>query len=289
MTVGIVAAFVLYLNNLFEPIQQLSQLYNTVQSAGAALSKIFGVLDTKPTVAERPGAVDLPVGGAIDVEDVTFAYGVEPGAHDVTLHVDAGERIALVGPTGAGKSTLAKLIARFYDPTSRARCASTASTCATRRCARCGNASSSCRRKGSCSRARCATTCASAGPKPPMPRSRTRSPRSACSNGSTAFPDGLETEVRERGSRLSAGERQLVSLARAALADPTILVLDEATSNLDPGTEHQVEQALERLDARAHRASSSLTACRRRSAPIASRSSTTAASPSSARTPSSSH
>ena len=117
VSVGTVAAFVLWLNYLFEPINQLSQLYNTVQSAGAALNKIFGVLDTRPSIAERPGAVDLPADGEVEVEHVTFAYGDDPVLHDLSLTIAAGERIALVGPTGAGKSTLAKLIARFYDPT----------------------------------------------------------------------------------------------------------------------------------------------------------------------------
>src|SRR4029079_4889783 len=121
MGVGVVAAFVLYLQQVFEPINQLSQLYNTVQSAGAALQKILGVLDTPATIKERPGAVDLPRHGEIDVDDVTFGYGTnDPVLHDVTLHIAAGKRIALVGPTGAGKSTLAKLIARFYDPSSGA-------------------------------------------------------------------------------------------------------------------------------------------------------------------------
>src|SRR5215813_4498899 len=117
VTIGTISAFVLYLQQVFEPINQLSQLYNVVQSAGAALQKIFGVLDTKASIVERRGAVDLPRGGEIEVRDVTFAYGSnDPVLHDVTLHIAAGERIALVGPTGAGKSTLAKLIARFYDP-----------------------------------------------------------------------------------------------------------------------------------------------------------------------------
>ena len=116
VTVGTVAAFVLYLNNLFEPIQQLSQLYNTLQQAGAALQKLFELLDERPSIAERPGAVDLPGEGGLDLEHVSFGYGAEDVLHDISLRVPLGERLALVGPTGAGKSTLAKLIARFYDP-----------------------------------------------------------------------------------------------------------------------------------------------------------------------------
>lgn len=246
VTVGTVAAFVLYLNNLFEPVQQLSQLYNVVQAAGAALNKIFGVLDTQPTVRERPGAVDLPAKGEVEVEHVTFAYGDEPVLHDVSLTIAAGERIALVGPTGAGKSTLAKLIARFYDPTVGIvrvdgidlRDATIASL-----------------------RERIVVVPQEGFLFAGTLRDNVRVGRADADDADVeaaldalgllerfkAFPDGLETQVRERGSRLSAGERQLVSLARAALADPSVLVLDEATSNLDPGTEHQVEQALERL------------------------------------------
>ncbi|GIU89146.1 MAG: hypothetical protein KatS3mg010_0245 [Acidimicrobiia bacterium] len=246
VTVGTVAAFVLYLNNLFEPVQQLSQLYNVVQAAGAALNKIFGVLDTQPTVRERPGAVDLPATGEVEVEHVTFAYGEEPVLHDVSLTIAAGERIALVGPTGAGKSTLAKLIARFYDPTEGIvrvdgvdlRDATIASL-----------------------RERIVVVPQEGFLFAGTLRDNVRVGRADADDADVeaaldalgllerfeAFPDGLETHVRERGSRLSAGERQLVSLARAALADPSVLVLDEATSNLDPGTEQQVEQALERL------------------------------------------
>ncbi len=247
ITVGTVAAFVLYLNNLFEPINQLSQLYNVVQSAGAALEKIFGVLDTRPTVRQRQGAVDLPAASEIDVDHVTFAYGPnEPVLHDVSLHVGAGERLALVGPTGAGKSTLAKLVARFYDPADGA--------------VRVGDVD-----------LRDVTFVSLRHRIVVVPqegflfagtlRDNVRVGRPDATDADVeealralglldrflAFPDGLETEVRERGSRLSAGERQLISLARAALADPTILILDEATSNLDPGTERSVEQALERL------------------------------------------
>ncbi len=247
VTVGTVAAFVLWLQNLFEPINQLSQLYNTVQSAGAALNKIFGVLDTKPTVRERQAAVDLPKSGAVDVDHVTFAYGAnDPVLHDVTLSIADGERIALVGPTGAGKSTLAKLIARYYDPVEGGvsvggvdlRDATLRSL-----------------------RERIVVVPQEGFMFAGTLRDNVRVGRPEASDAEVddalralglyerfaEFPEGIDTEVRERGSRLSAGERQLVSLTRAALADPTVLVLDEATSNLDPGTEHSVERALEKL------------------------------------------
>ncbi len=259
VTVGTVLAFVLYLNNLFEPIQQLSQLYNTVQSAGAALNKVFVLLDTETTVAEKPGAVDLPARGAMAVDRVSFAYGGGPPdtdgvvhplgppvLQDVSLTVQPGERVALVGPTGAGKSTLAKLMVRFYDP-----------------------------REGTISfggvdlrnatltslRARIVVVPQEGFLFAGTVRDNVRVGRPEATDDEVAaavaalgleetfaaFPRGLDTEVRERGARLSAGEKQLVSLARAALADPALLVLDEATSNLDPGTERQVERALERL------------------------------------------
>ena len=119
VSVGTVAAFVLLLSSVFEPVAQLSQLFNSVQSSGAALHKLYDLLDTEPEVDEAVGAVDLPASGALEVDDVTFSYagGSRPALHDVTLTVAPGERLALVGPTGAGKSTLAKLMARLYDPT----------------------------------------------------------------------------------------------------------------------------------------------------------------------------
>lgn len=247
VTIGTVAFFVLTLNNLFEPIQQLSQLFNTVQSAGAGLKKLFALLDTTTDVPERPGAVDLPAQGEIDVRDVSFGYADgAPVLRDVALTIGVGERLALVGPTGAGKSTLAKLIARFYDPTDGTvsfggvdlRDATTASL-----------------------RRRMVVVPQEGFLFSGSIRDNVRVGRADATDAEVdealrtvgayerfaSLPEGLASEVRERGARLSAGERQLVSLARAALADPAVLVLDEATSSLDPGTEVLVEEAVGRL------------------------------------------
>jgi ATP-binding cassette subfamily B protein len=247
LTVGTVAFFVLTLSNLFAPVQQLSQLFNLVQSAGAGLQKLYELLDTAVDVDERPGAVDLPDVGDIDIGHVSFAYGDGPRVlRDVTLHIPAGSRLALVGPTGAGKSTLAKLAARLYDPTE-------------------GHV-----RFGGVD-LRDATLSSLRGRIVVIPqegflfngtiRENVRLARAGASDAEVddalravgaydrfaVLAEGLDTEVRERGSRLSAGEKQLVSLARAALADPAVLVLDEATSSLDPGTEALVESAVDRL------------------------------------------
>jgi ATP-binding cassette, subfamily B, bacterial len=247
LTVGTVAFFVLTLSNLFEPVQQLSQLFNMVQSAGAGLYKLYELLDTPVDVPERPGAVDLGGAGDIDVDRVSFAYGDGPRVlRDVSLRIPTGTRLALVGPTGAGKSTLAKLVARLYDPTSGS--------------VRLGGVD-----------LRDATLASLRGRIVVIPqegflfngtiRDNVRLAQEDAADAEVddalravgayerfaALPDGLDTEVRERGSRLSAGEKQLVSLARAALADPAVLVLDEATSSLDPGTEVLVESAVDRL------------------------------------------
>jgi ATP-binding cassette subfamily B protein len=247
LTVGTVAFFVLTLSNLFEPLQQLSQLFNMVQSAGAGLHKLYELLDTPVDVPERPGAVDLPATGDIVVDDVSFAYGDGPRVlRDVTLSIPEGSRLALVGPTGAGKSTLAKLAARLYDPTD-------------------GHV-----RFGGVD-LRDATLASLRGRIVVIPqegflfngtiRDNVRIARAGATDAEVddalravgayerfaRLPEASDTEVRERGSRLSAGEKQLVSLARAALADPAVLVLDEATSSLDPGTEALVERAVDRL------------------------------------------
>ncbi|HEY2812752.1 MAG TPA: ABC transporter ATP-binding protein [Acidimicrobiales bacterium] len=248
ITIGTVTFFLLTLSNLFEPVQQLSQLFNTVQSAGAGLNKLYELLDTPADVPERLGASELPADGAIDVDHVSFRYASE-GAwvlHDVSLHIAQGERLALVGPTGAGKSTLAKLIARLYDPVQGqvefAGVDVRDATLASLRRRICVVPQEGFLFNGTI-------------------RDNVRIAKQGASDDEvddalraigvydrfSALPEGLSTEVRERGSRLSAGEKQLVSLARAALADPSVLVLDEATSSLDPGTELLVEDALERL------------------------------------------
>ncbi len=247
VSVGTVAAFVLYLNSLFEPVQQLSQQYNIVQQSGAALNKLFGLLDEKPTIFERPGAVDLPAKGAIDVTDLAFGYGSGRDVlQGVNLVIAPGERLALVGPTGAGKSTLAKLIVRFYDPR--------------RGAVKMGGIDLRDATMDSL-RQRIVVVPQEGFLFTGTVRDNVRVGRPDATDEEVdaaiaalgvaerfaALPMGLDTEVRERGSRLSGGERQLVSLARAALADPTILVLDEATSSLDPGTERVVELALDRL------------------------------------------
>jgi ATP-binding cassette subfamily B protein len=248
VTVGTVAAFVLYLQNLFEPVQQLSQLFNTLQAAGAALHKLFVLLDERPGIAERAGAVDLPASGAIDVRDVSFTYAGtdEPVLSDVTLSVEPGQRLALVGPTGAGKSTLAKLMVRFYDPTDgEVRFAGTDLRDAGLRSLR--SRIVVVPQEGFLFEGTIRDNLAIGKPAASDDEMWKAVADLGLTNRFEAFDGGLDAVVREHGSNMSAGERQLVSIVRAALADPSVVVLDEATSSLDPGTEVTVETALERL------------------------------------------
>lgn len=247
VTVGTIALFVLTLSNLFDPLQQLSQLFTTVQSAGAGLRKLLDLLDTPIDMPEAPDAVDLPATGAVVLRNVTFGYaGNESVLRDVDLTIAPGERLALVGPTGAGKSTLAKLVARLYDPTDGS---VTYGGVDLRQATQ------------SSLRQRVTVVPQEGFLFDGSLRDNVRIARIDASDAEVdaalnavgvldrfrLLPEGLDTEVHERGSRLSAGEKQLVSLARAALADPALLVLDEATSSLDPGTEALVEQAMDRL------------------------------------------
>ncbi len=248
VSLGTVVAFVLLLANLFDPVQQLSQLYNTLQSAAAALHKLFAILDAEPDVSECTTPVALPAAGDVEVRDITFTYagGSQPALRNVSVILPAGTRLALVGPTGAGKSTLAKLMARLYDPQS-------------------GNvffggvnlrdaSMDDLRRRivvipqeGFLFDGTVRDNLLIAKPDASETELLSALENLGLRERFESLPDGLDTEVRERGLRLSAGERQLVALSRAALVDPAVLVLDEATSNLDPGTEMLVEAALEKL------------------------------------------
>ena len=248
VSLGTVVAFVLLLATLFDPVQQLSQLYNTLQSAAAALHKLFAILDAVPDVDEPAVPRALPAAGDVVVDRVTFSYAgaSRPALDDVSITLPAGTRLALVGPTGAGKSTLAKLMARLYDPSSGTvsfggvdlRDASTGDL----------------RRRivvipqeGFLFDGSVRDNLLVARPDATEQDLLRALDTLGLRERFESLPEGLDTQVRERGSRLSAGERQLVALSRAALVDPAVLVLDEATSNLDPGTEMLVEAALEKL------------------------------------------
>ena len=252
--VGVVVAFVGYLQTFFDPIQQLSNLYTTYQQGMAALDKIFELLETEPDMVDSPNAIDLGrIDGRVSLESVWFSY-IEPTAdnepawalRDVNLEVPAGSSIALVGETGAGKSTLAKLVARFYDPQE-------------------GSVSvdghdlrevdSHCLRsqlgivpqEGFLFSGTVAENIAFGRPS----ASRDEIEHAAAVIGADGFirqlPDGYDSEVGERGVALSAGQRQLIAFARALLAEPRILILDEATSNVDVRTERTIEEGLEKL------------------------------------------
>ena len=248
VTIGVLASFVFYLQSFFDPIQSLSQLYTTYQAGMAALDKIFELLDEEPDISDRPRALELPrVRGEIRFEDVTFSYGGDaPALDDVSLVVPPGQTLALVGETGAGKSTLAKLVARFYDPDEgRVLIDGHDLRDVTEHSLRSQLGivpqesflfSGTIRDNIAFGR----------------PDARDEDVRAAAQAvGAHEFierlPEGYDTEVGERGGHLSAGQRQLVAFARAAAADPRILILDEATSNVDVRTESQIEHGLRRL------------------------------------------
>jgi ABC-type multidrug transport system fused ATPase/permease subunit len=276
ITVGTVVAFVAALSNLFEPIQQLSQLYATYQSGMAALEKIFQLLDVKPDLSDEENATELPrIDGQVHFSDVSFSYARRPvkrasaqsanGANgngsgngngndpeqvlaldDIELLIPAGETVALVGATGAGKSTMAKLIARFYDPTSG-------------RVLVDGHdlrhiSSSSLRSQMGIVPQEAFLFSGTVAENIGFGRvdaSDQQIRDAAAAVGAEEFiaelPHGYDTEVGERGAQLSAGQRQLIAFARALISDPRILVLDEATSNVDLHSEARIEQGLARL------------------------------------------
>ncbi|MCU1491441.1 MAG: hypothetical protein JWM85_2846 [Acidimicrobiaceae bacterium] len=266
-SVGTVAAFALYMANLFNSIQSLSQLFDLLQSSGAALGTVFSLLAVDPTMVDPADPEPLPRRGTVELRDVSFAYPSTPAGaaamasgagpvgdlHErppvlsgVDLQIPPGEHLVLVGPTGAGKSTLAKLIGRLYDPAAgsvrfggvdlrRARLAELRRRVVV------------VPQEGFLFRGSVLDNVLVGRPDASAEEVLEALERLGVARHLTSLPEGLDTDVGERGARLSAGERQLVSLARAALADPAVLVLDEATSSLDPGTEAVVERAVASL------------------------------------------
>jgi ABC-type multidrug transport system fused ATPase/permease subunit len=248
LQIGVLVAFTAYLNSFFDPVQQLSQLYNTFQASMAAVQKIFTVLDTEPDMVDAPDAVPLPdTRGEVEFEHVTFAYdeGVDV-LHDISFHIPPGGTVALVGTTGAGKSTIVKLLARFYDPGEGAV-------------------------KIDGYDLRKVTMASLREQLAVVPQEAHLFSGSVLDNIRFARPDagldevkrvarivgahefietmenGYDSEVQEGGSGLSTGQRQLISFARALLADPQILILDEATSSVDAESERKIERAMQVL------------------------------------------
>ncbi len=254
IAIGTIVAFVAYLQTFFDPIQQLSQLYTTYQQGMAALDKIFDLLDTAPDMTDRDGALDPgTLRGEIHMAGVWFAYDPQASGddadwalRDVDLHVPPGQTLALVGATGAGKSTFAKLVARFYDPQQGVVSIDghdlrDLSQTALRR--QLGIVP----QEGFLFSGTVRENIAFGRPEAGDEEIEAAVAAVGASDFIALLPKQLETEVGERGIQLSAGQRQLVAFARALLAEPRILILDEATSNVDVRTEKVIERGLERL------------------------------------------
>jgi ABC-type multidrug transport system fused ATPase/permease subunit len=247
ITLGVLAAFLLYLRRFFAPMEELSQFYNLFQAASAALEKLSGILEEKPSVAEPADPIALPEPqGELCFDGVQFGYRERVVLHHLDLTIPAGETIALVGATGAGKTTIARLAARFWDPTHGTVSIDGVdlrdlSDVDLRR------AVITVTQESFLFSGSVADNIRLGRPDATMDDVMAAASAIGAHEFIAALPDGYDTDVHQKGARLSAGQRQLVSFARAFLADPAVLILDEATSSLDVPSERQVQHALRTL------------------------------------------
>jgi ATP-binding cassette subfamily B multidrug efflux pump len=248
LTLGIVVAFLAYVTRFFGPIQELSQLYTTVQAAMAGGERVLELLDTLPGVLDRPEAIEmLPIAGRVELRQVNFSYDEKTAVlHDVDVLIEPGQTVALVGPTGAGKTSIANLVARFYDVTSGAVLIDGIDV-------RDVSQRSLRSQMGLVPQdpflfsGSIADNIGFGRPEASPEEIESAAWLSNVHDFITALPDGYQTEILEGGVNLSMGQRQLICIARAALADPRILILDEATASVDTVTEVLIQDAVERL------------------------------------------